>query len=181
MQLKTARTIAFTNFIKMKPCILVMGICGTGKTTIGRMLSDRLDIPFIEGDDFHPESNVKKMKNGQPLNDEDRQPWLEALALELKKNEQIGCVVSCSALKEKYRSILNSFLAKKIVIIHLVGNPELIKERMLARQNHFMPSGLIASQLADLEIPEEALTFDISNEPISIVKEIMNGEFKTMD
>ena len=158
----------------MKPCILVMGICGTGKTTIGRMLSEQLDIPFIEGDDFHPTSNVEKMKNGQPLNDEDRQPWLEALALELKKNEESGCVLSCSALKEKYRITLNSFLEKKIVIIHLVGNPDLIRERMLARQNHFMPSGMIASQLADLEVSEEASTFNISNEPIFIVNEILS-------
>jgi len=140
-----------------------MGICGTGKTTVGRMLSENFQIPFIEGDDFHPASNVEKMKNGQPLNDEDRQPWLEALALELKKNEQIG-----------YRSILNSLLEKKIAIVHLVGNPDLIKERMLARQNHFMPSGLIASQLADLEIPNEALTFDIANTPIFIVNKILS-------
>ena len=151
-----------------------MGICGTGKTTVGRMLSEKLDVPFIEGDDFHPKSNVEKMKSGQPLNDDDRQPWLEALALELKKNESVGCVLSCSALKEKYRLTLNSFLEKKITIVHLVGDAELIEERMLARQNHFMPSGLIESQLSDLEIPTDAMTFDIAHQPTFIVNEILS-------
>ena len=157
----------------MKPCILVMGICGTGKTTISEMLRDKLSIPFIEGDDFHPLANVEKMKSGQPLNDDDRQPWLEALGRELKKNELTGCVLSCSALKEKYRDTLNSFLSKKITIIHLIGNSELIKKRMEARQNHFMPANMIASQLATLEIPKEAIEINIADKPDVMLEKIL--------
>ena len=157
----------------MKPGILVMGICGTGKSTIGKLLSEQLEVPFIEADDFHPISNVEKMQSGSPLNDEDRQPWLEAIAKELKQKEETGFVLACSALKEKYRTVLFSSLLKKAIIIQLDGDKVLIEKRMTARSDHFMPTDLINSQLADLEPSKEAIHFDISNEPNFIVKEII--------
>ena len=157
----------------MKPGILVMGICGTGKSTIGKLLSEQLGVPFIEADDFHPISNVEKMQSGSPLNDADRQPWLEAIAKELKQKEETGFVLACSALKEKYRTVLFSSLLKKAIIIQLDGDKTLIQKRMTARSDHFMPTDLINSQLADLEPSKEAIHFDISNEPNFIVKEII--------
>jgi len=159
----------------MKSCILVMGICGTGKTTVGQLLSEKLDVLFIEGDDFHPKENVDKMKSGSPLNDKDRQSWLEQLAEELKKNEQSGCVLACSALKEKYRETLRSTLSKKLFIVHLVGGPKMIEERMMKRKNHFMPSNMIASQLADLEKPNEALEIDIAIAPSEMIKMVLDA------
>jgi len=150
-----------------------MGICGTGKSTVGKLLSEKLEIPFIEADDFHPASNVEKMQSGIPLNDVDRQPWLEAMSRELKQKEENGFVLACSALKEKYRTVLFFSLSKNPIIIQLYGDKALIQKRMTARSDHFMPSDLINSQLADLEPSKEAIHFNISNQPTFIVEEIM--------
>ncbi len=156
-----------------------MGVSGCGKTTMAKLLSESLDIPFIEADDFHPETNILKMKNGQSLDDNDREPWLQNLALEIKKNEANGCVLACSALKEKYRTTLNSLITKPLQIIFLQGSFELIKNRMDQRADHFMPAQLLRSQFDTLEIPKNAWVFDIQNDlstiHLQILERMKNG------
>lgn len=153
--------------------ILVMGVSGCGKSTVAKMLSKSMKIPFIEADNFHPKTNIQKMKNGEPLDDNDREPWLQNLALELKRNEAKGCVLACSALKEKYRSTLNSLISKPLQIIFLEGSFELIKSRMDNRPGHFMPSQLLQSQFDALETPVNAWTFDIHNDSSTIHSQIL--------
>ena len=160
--------------------ILVMGVSGCGKSTVARQLCEALNLPFIEADDFHPEANVLKMKNGQPLDDSDREPWLQNLALELKKNEVRGAVLACSALKEKYRTTLNSLISKPVQIIFLEGSFELIKNRMDQRAGHFMPSQLLQSQFDSLETPKNAWTFDIRNDSATIHLQILE-KIKTIN
>jgi len=143
--------------------ILVMGVSGCGKSTVAHHLCEALNLPFIEADDFHPEANLLKMENGQPLNDNDREPWLQNLALELKKEEAKGAVLACSALKEKYRKTLISLISKPMQIIFLEGSFKLIKNRIDQRAGHFMPSQLLQSQFDTLEVPKDAWTFDIQN------------------
>jgi len=150
-----------------------MGVSGCGKTTIAQQLCKTLNLPYIEADDFHPEANISKMKNGEPLNDDDREPWLENLAAELKKNETNGCVLACSALKEKYRTTLNSLISKPLQIIHLEGTFDLIKNRMEKRAGHFMPSKLLQSQFDTLEKPENAWNFNIENDSLTIHLQIL--------
>ncbi len=128
--------------------IVIMGVSGSGKTTIGLQLSDALGIPFFDADDFHSEENVTKMKHNIPLNDTDRQPWLESLAIKISEwDSKNGAVLACSALKESYRSILTEGLGDRAVFIHLDGSFELIEARMKAR-NHFMPPALLRGLLA---------------------------------
>ena len=140
-----------------------MGVSGCGKSTVAHQLCEALNLPFIEADDFHPEANLLKMENGQPLNDNDREPWLQNLALELKKEEAKGAVLACSALKEKYRKTLISLISKPMQIIFLEGSFKLIKNRIDQRAGHFMPPQLLQSQFDTLEVPKDAWTFDIQN------------------
>lgn len=147
---------------------LVMGVSGCGKTTVAKELANTLKIPFIEADDFHPIHNIEKMKKGIPLNDEDRLPWLENLAKELKEKEVSGAVLACSALKKKYRTTLNSLIFSPLQVIFLEGSFEKIQERMKKRQNHFMPADLLRSQFETLEPPHNAWIFDIDNSPSTI-------------
>jgi 6-phosphogluconate dehydrogenase len=152
-----------------------MGVSGCGKSTIGNLLAHELEIPFFDGDDFHPESNVKKMSSGQPLNDNDRQGWLETLNRLAKEQLSINsCVIVCSALKQKYRDILNSDIESKTKWVHLSGTFEQIYERMSSRSNHFMPSELLQSQFDTLEEPKNALHVDISRTPENIITTIKN-------
>ena len=151
---------------------LVMGVSGCGKSTVANQLCKTLDIPFIEADDYHPQVNIDKMKNGHPLNDDDRQPWLENLAKALQENEGKGAVLACSALKEKYRSTLNTLISKPLQVIYLKGSFDLIHKRMNERAGHFMPSQLLKSQFDALEEPQEAWVFDIEESPITIYSQI---------
>lgn len=155
------------------PLFLVLGVSGSGKSTIAKTLSESLGIPFIEADDFHPEANILKMKTGHPLNDDDREPWLQNLAKELFQNEKTGAVLACSALKEKYRTTLNSLISKPLQIIFLEGSFGLIKDRMEQRAGHFMPPHLLQSQLDTLEKPKNAWIFNIQNDPITIHLQIL--------
>ncbi len=143
------------------------------------MLSKNLNIPFFDGDDFHPESNVLKMSSGQALNDNDRQGWLETLNT-LAKNQIVNnsCIIVCSALKQKYRDILSRDIHKETKWVHLVGSFEQIFKRVNARPNHFMPTKLLKSQFDTLEQPKDALQIDISLSPINIIKTI-NKELMT--
>lgn len=154
--------------------LIVGGVSGTGKSTIGKMLAETLDLPFYDADDFHPESNVQKMQNGQPLNDQDRQPWLETLASELHTWEkQGGAVLACSALKAAYRETLATQCHNKIEWIILHGSKALLSERLAARKGHFFEPKLLDSQLNTLELPVDAHVVDIQSPPNDIVKSII--------
>jgi len=155
--------------------IYIMGVSGSGKTTIGKKLAARIGLPFFDGDDFHPPSNKEKMTLGIPLTDEDRKEWLtnmNALAKEQMKKE--GAVVACSALKEKYRTILSSGITIPVYWVLLQGSFELIKKRMDERRDHFMPASLLASQFDALEIPRNCIVIDISAGPGEIVDTIIS-------
>ncbi|MCP8711306.1 gluconokinase [Streptomyces thermocarboxydus] len=137
--------------------VVVMGVAGTGKTTIGPLLAARLGVPYAEGDDFHPQSNIAKMSAGTPLTDDDRWPWLDAIGDWAQGRAGLGGVVSCSALKRSYRDRLRA-VAPGVIFVHLTGDRALIEDRMSHRQGHFMPTALLDSQFATLQPlePDEA-------------------------
>lgn len=154
-----------------------MGVSGAGKTVVGTRLADALGVAFLEGDDLHPPDNVRRMARGTPLTDQDRRGWLAAIAQRLAQARQAGTglVVSCSALKRAYRDVLRD-ADPELQLVHLTGDPALIAQRMSRRVGHFMPAGLLESQLATLEVPapgERAWTFDLIDPPESIVAQIV--------
>ena len=131
--------------------IALMGVSGCGKTIVGKALAEKLDLPFIEGDEFHPPENLAKMSSGIPLNDEDRVDWMSAIRQAMQ--EQLGsAVVSCSALKKKHRVFLAD-ISKPVRFVHLDGDEKLLEERIQSRVGHFFDSKLLGSQLASLEKP----------------------------
>jgi len=151
-----------------------MGVSGSGKTTIGKMLAHSIDVPFYDGDDFHPQSNIEKMRSGRPLNDRDRQGWLEALnKLALKTTKNKGAIIACSALKEDYRIILNKGLDPKPEWIFLNGDQKLIMERMQKREAHFMAPDMLQSQFDTLENPSDMFSVSIDTNPEEIVDKII--------
>jgi gluconokinase len=142
-----------------------MGVSGSGKTTVGAALAQRLGVPFADADDFHPEANIAKMSAGIPLDDEDRRPWLEAIAQWLASHAASGGVASCSALKRSYRDILTTS-APETFFLHLHGDRDVLASRVAARPAHFMPAALIDSQFATLEplqADERGATLDVSH------------------
>lgn len=154
--------------------IILMGVSGCGKTTVGNLISQESGLPFFDADDFHPPENVEKMKSGEPLNDEDRQPWLEKLATQIEKwNRKKGAILACSALKETYRQLLLS-KSKDVQFVYLKGNKDTILERMKARKGHYMPPKLLDSQFEALEEPSNAITIFIENSPNEIMRQILN-------
>ncbi|WP_282031387.1 NADP-dependent phosphogluconate dehydrogenase [Winogradskyella eximia] len=166
----------------MKKVIFIMGVSGCGKSTIGKLLAQELDIPFFDGDDFHPESNIQKMSNGQALNDADRQGWLETLndlaKQQLAKN---SCVIVCSALKQKYRDTLSLNINAETNWVYLSGSFNQIFDRLNSREGHFMPSELLISQFETLEEPKDALKIDITLTPENIIKTIKSGLMNTSE
>ena len=152
--------------------VIVMGVVGAGKTTIGKMLASELCWQFADADDFHPSSNVEKISHGVPLTDEDRQPWLDQLRTSILRwiGEGQPTVLACSALKRSYRAELQAGPQVRFVYLH--GSVELIAERLRARHGHFAGEAILASQLTDLEEPEAALKFDISDTPEHITDQI---------
>jgi gluconokinase len=130
--------------------IVVMGVSGSGKSTVGGLLAERLGVEYAEADDFHPAANIAKMAAGQPLDDADRAPWLDAIAGWIAGRGERGGVVSCSALRRRYRDRLRAAGAG-VFFLHLDGTPELIGARLAARTEHFMPAGLLGSQFEALE------------------------------
>lgn len=140
----------------MKAIIVVMGVSGCGKSTLGQAIASALQLPFIEGDDFHPDSNVAKMSEGIPLQDEDRASWLSALHDLAKSHLATGAVLACSALKESYRQQLSAGMTDSFLWILPEGTYEEIHGRMRARSDHFMPPALLISQFETLEIPDYA-------------------------
>ncbi|MFJ8491875.1 gluconokinase [Streptomyces sp. NPDC094038] len=150
--------------------VVVMGVAGTGKTTIGPLLAARLGVPYAEGDDFHPPANIAKMSAGHPLDDADRWPWLDAIGAWAHGRAGLGGVVSSSALKRSYRDRLRA-AAPGIVFLHLTGDRRLIEDRMSHRQGHFMPTALLDSQFATLqplEADEPGVAVDVSGGPEEI-------------
>jgi gluconokinase len=157
--------------------LVVMGVSGSGKTTVAAMLAGALGVAFLEGDELHPRTNVEKMKSGTPLTDADRQPWLQAIAHRIdgwRARGEAG-VVTCSALKRAYRDILIGD-RPEVRLVYLRGSQALIHQRMAARHEHFMPLGLLDSQFATLEEPgpdERPVVVDVTGSPREIVAEII--------
>ncbi|HEY8961653.1 MAG TPA: gluconokinase [Luteolibacter sp.] len=146
---------------------LIMGVAGSGKTTVGRKLAETVGGTFLDADDFHPPENVAKMRAGIALDDTDRLPWLDALAEALRSRGEKPIVLACSALKEVYRERLLE-AAPDLVLVFLDGDPHLIRQRMEGRDDHFMPTSLLESQLQTLETPANALRLDIA-EPVDLL------------
>jgi carbohydrate kinase (thermoresistant glucokinase family) len=163
---------------------VVMGVSGSGKTTIGAALAHRLGWQFQEGDALHPPENVAKMRAGIPLDDEDRAPWLRAVAAKVDEWRERGeaGIITCSALKRKYRDVI---IGKRpeVRLVHLTAPPSLITERLAGRRGHFMPASLLESQLATLEPPdpdENALTLAV-DAPVETVVERIAASLMTDD
>lgn len=154
--------------------ILIMGVSGAGKTTIGRRLAEGLGWRFLEGDDFHPAANIDKMRNGHPLTDADRRPWLErlhaAIVDQIRTNQP--AVLACSLLKANYRTIVEEGCGPSLRLIYLKGTADLFRERLAGRRDHFMRPELLDSQLAILEEPADALAIDAALPPDEIVRQI---------
>ena len=157
--------------------VVVMGVASSGKTSLGERLAERLGWPFRDADSFHPPENVAKMAGGTPLNDEDRKPWLAAIAAwidDLRAKDEHG-IVTCSALKRAYRDVIIGD-RPDVGLVHLRGSRELIGRRMAARKGHFMPTALLDNQFATLQEPsaeERAIVVDVGGAPAEIVDEIL--------
>lgn len=152
--------------------VLVMGTTGAGKTTVGQLLAQELNWIFLDADDFHPAANIEKMKQGIPLTDVDRVPWLAAIHAEIERQSAVGknCVLACSALKESYRETIGAGLAMKTV--YLKGTYEEMRSHILARHGHFAGEGILSGQFRDLEEPTDALVVSVRHTPEEIVEEV---------
>jgi gluconokinase len=156
--------------------IVLMGVSGSGKTTVGKILARELGWTFLDADDYHPPANIEKMRRGIPLNDEDRRPWLQTLRQRVDdacgRGENV--VLACSALKHAYQEYLRHDVHGRIHYVHLRGSEALIRQRLAARKGHFMNPGLLHSQFETLEPPDDALPVDITSSPQVIAAEIRN-------
>ncbi|MDO6461876.1 gluconokinase [Granulosicoccaceae sp. 1_MG-2023] len=164
--------------------LVVMGVCGCGKSTIGAALSGRLDVPFEDADDYHPAANVEKMSRGIALQDADRWPWLDAIgnALRAQAARHGRVVAACSALRRDYRDRLVAAAGEPVLFIYLNGSRELIAARMAARKDHFMPAQLLDSQFATLEVPEpeeNVMVVDIGA-PVSDIAETIQARLEAV-
>jgi gluconokinase len=155
--------------------IILMGVTGSGKTTVGKLLAADLGWTYVDADDFHSELNIGKMKSGIPLNDADRKPWLERLGKLVRdcliRSED--AVLACSALKENYREFL--LLDEQVKLVYLKGDYQVIRERLAQRRGHYMDPTLVDSQFETLEEPRSGLRVDASSEPHAIIRTIRNG------
>jgi carbohydrate kinase (thermoresistant glucokinase family) len=149
--------------------LVIMGVSGSGKSTVGRLLARKTGGRFVDGDDHHPPANVRKMSAGIPLDDQDRFGWLEKLASLIREADGLT-IIACSALKERYREMLAG-----AELVFLDGSPELIRERLENRSDHFMPPNLLRSQFEDLERPAGALTLDVALSPPELVRQIIEA------
>lgn len=152
--------------------VLLMGPAGSGKTTVGKLLASQLSWDFFDGDDFHSPANIEKMSRGVPLTDADRIPWLNSLheAILRWQAEGRNAVLACSALKRSYRELLT--INNDVKLAYLRSTYELLRERLRSRKGHYAGEQLLASQLADLEEPTDAITVDVAGSPAEIVAEI---------
>lgn len=152
---------------------VVMGVCGCGKSTIGRGLAKELGINFYDGDDFHPPKNVARMAAGKALTLQNRLPWLISIANHVREwNKNEGAVIACSALKQIYRELIAT--GGDVTFIYLKGSHEVLSARVSSRKDHFMPVSLLNSQLKTLEEPKDAITVDIDQKPDEIIKTILS-------
>lgn len=163
--------------------VIVMGVSGSGKTSVGQQLAERMDCAFVEGDRLHPAANVEKMSKGIPLTDEDRWPWLDLVGAELARSLERGesVVATCSALKKVYRDRLRDASGGRLYFVFLTGDPKVLEQRMGNRTGHFMPASLLKSQLATLESPEQepgVVTVDIDGELDAVVGKAYDALFK---
>ena len=154
--------------------IIIMGVEGTGKTTIGKLLAKKLGWKFYDADDYHPKRNIEKMASGLPLNDEDRWPWLEGVRklIDSSLNLNEPSIIACSALKSSYRQYLKRE-KEKIVFVYLKGDKNTITKRLASRKDHFAGTQLLESQLHTLEEPEGVIACDISRQPEVIADDII--------
>lgn len=152
--------------------IVLMGVAGSGKTTVGKRVAERLGWRFLDADDFHSRENVEKMRSGRPLTDEDRWPWLDRLNGMLR--EDGPAVLACSALRQRYRDRIGAGL-DDVRWVHLSGSFELIGARLAARKGHYMPASLLASQFDTLEPPGNALTIDVADTPEGLAERILTA------
>jgi carbohydrate kinase (thermoresistant glucokinase family) len=161
--------------VKTRNCIIIMGVSGSGKSTIGKLVAERIGGFFIDGDDMHPAANIQKMTNGIPLEDADRWPWLDSIIQSVQERilEQ-SVVVACSALKKSYRERLSCIPHR---LVYLEGCKGQIKLRLLKRKGHFMPTNLVDSQFLDLEAPKGALVAQI-NWPVEVIVEHILKTFR---
>lgn len=161
--------------------VVVMGVSSSGKSTVGKALADRLGVPFLDGDGYHPPANVEKMRAGTPLTDTDRWPWLERLSLALK--EAAGgsgiAVGACSALKRTYRDFMTKTAGEPILFVYLKGSKDVIAARIAARKHEFMPASLLDSQFATLEEPsaDENVVAVPVTDPVGEIVETVAGSF----
>lgn len=153
--------------------VVIMGVAGSGKSTVGRLLAQALDCPFLEGDTLHPPSNIEKMSSGQPLTDADRAPWLAAVHARIMQFAASGqsLVVACSALKQAYRDQLQAAV-DNLRWVFLTGPEAVLRQRLEHRKGHFFKADLLASQLADLEPPTNAIVADIRRPPAVLAQQI---------
>ena len=158
---------------------IVMGVSGCGKSTVGEQLAPRLGLPFYDGDAFHSAANIDKMSHGTPLTDDDRRDWLATLATKLGEWEAAGgAILACSALKESYRTTLQSGVTSPIHWVFLDGPRELLLARMGGRKGHYMHADMLASQLATLERPAYALTLSITAPPEQLVQQVVAAQMQ---
>lgn len=148
--------------------VVVMGVAGTGKSSVGRRLAEALDVPFVEGDDFHDRSSIEKMRRGQPLGDDDREPWIERLNTEIRRLVPSGAVLACSALTERSRRRLVRGVPD-VRLVFLYGDEALLRSRLEAREDHFAGAGLLTSQLEALEAPANAAVEVDVAQPLDVV------------
>lgn len=159
-----------------QPVLVIMGVSGSGKSTVAGVLAGRLGWDLAEGDDLHPEVNVAKMHSGQPLTDEDRWPWLELIAAWIRTRTEAGepGIITCSALKTKYRDVLRG---ENVVFVFLQGSKEKISDRLASRHGHFMPPSLLESQFDALEEPsgdENYISLSVSASPAEEAQEVID-------
>ena len=159
--------------------LIVMGVSASGKTTVGKALAEALSLPFFDGDDFHPPENISKMAAGLPLNDEDREGWLHRLNGLAKKHVDSGAVIACSALKERYRELLQEGIEGRVRFVVMLGSYEEISERIARRKGHFMPPALLKSQFDTLEVPDYGIHLDCSENAAALVKAVKDALDKT--
>lgn len=158
----------------MSTHVVVMGVSGSGKSTVGELLAAGLGIGFVDADSLHPESNVAKMASGSPLDDADRAPWLAAVAASFTPD--VPLVIACSALKRSYRDLIRDG-APEVVFVHLHGTTEVLAGRLGGRSDHFMPPALLESQLQalqPLEPDERGFVLDLANDPAELVRQAMS-------